>query len=237
MTPPRLVGGETGKTASCRSVSILESKRYEQNDIRVPEHTNCGHSGKHTNSGRRARIRVDAHAGVLPAPGVARHARRGRRHVRQAPRRESQAGRRPPRRYAQGATPRRRSDRSPLQQAQRGAARSRRRRRRVAGQMAVNRVGGAVARGPVRLGELGRGATARRASSRPPSGTPAEPVRRAVSEQDEVRRRAGRGRLADAGGVAGLTANTARRDAAASRPTHRSTSRRRRCSHSSAATA
>ena len=41
-------------------MSILESKRYEQNDIRVPEHTNCGHSGKHTNSGRRARIRVDA---------------------------------------------------------------------------------------------------------------------------------------------------------------------------------
>ena len=60
MTPPRLVGGEAGKTASCRSVSILESKRYGQNDIRVPEHTNCGHSGKHTNSGRRARMRVDA---------------------------------------------------------------------------------------------------------------------------------------------------------------------------------
>ena len=65
MRPPRLVGGETGKTASCRSVSILESKRYEQNDIRVPEHTNCGHSGKHTNSGRRARIRVDAHSSAL----------------------------------------------------------------------------------------------------------------------------------------------------------------------------
>ena len=32
----------------------------------------------------------------------------------------------------------------------------------------------------------------------------AEPVRRAVSEQDEVRRRAGRGHLADPGGVAGL---------------------------------
>ena len=31
-----------------------------------------------------------------------------------------------------------------------------------------------------------------------------EPVRRAVSEQDEVRRRAGRGHLADPGGVAGL---------------------------------
>ena len=62
-------------------------------------------------------------AGVLSAPGVARHARPGRRHVRQAPRPQSEAGRRTPRRHAQGATPRRRPDRSTLPPARRRAAR------------------------------------------------------------------------------------------------------------------
>ena len=76
----RLVGGEAGRTASCRSGSILESKRYGQNDIRVLEHTNCGHSGKHTNSGRRARIRVDAHpAFPEPSGGTGMATRRRRR--------------------------------------------------------------------------------------------------------------------------------------------------------------
>ena len=64
------------------------------------------------------------------------------------------------------------TDRSPLPPARRGAARSRCRRRRVAGQTAVNRARDAVARGPVPTWRTGRGATARRASSRPPSGTP-----------------------------------------------------------------
>ena len=61
----------------------------------------------------------------------------------------------------------------------------------------------------------GRGAIARRrfrADRR--AARRAEPVRRAVSDQDEVRRRAGRGHLADAVGVAGLPRTTARRDAA-----------------------
>ena len=131
----------------------------------------------------------------------------------------------------------RRPDRSALPPARRRAARSRRRRRRVADPIAVDRAGGATARGPVRPGELdaGRPQGPLRADGR--AARRAEPVRRSVSEPDEVRRRAGREHLADPGGVAGSTANTARRDAAASRPTHRSTSRRRRCSRSSAATA
>ena len=143
-------------------------------------------------------------AGVLPAPGVARHARPGRRHVRQAPRPQPQAGRGPPRRHAQGATPGRRPDRSPLPPARRGAARSRRRRRRAAGPAAINRAGDAAARGPSRPGELdaGRPEGPLRADGR--AARRAEPVRRAVSEQDEVRRRAGRGGVADAVGAAGL---------------------------------
>ena len=143
-------------------------------------------------------------AGVLPAPGVARHARPGRRHVRQAPRPQPQAGRGPPRRHAQGATPGRRPDRSPLPPTRCGAARSRRRRRRAAGPAAVNRAGDAAARGPVRPGELdaGRPQGPLRADGR--AARRAEPVRRAISEQDEVRRRAGRGGVADAVGAAGL---------------------------------
>ena len=84
------------------------------------------------------------------------------------------------------------------------AARSRRRRRRAAGPAAVNRARGAAARGPVRPGELdaGRPEGPLRADGR--AARRAEPVRRAVSEQDEVRRRAGRGGVADAVGAAGL---------------------------------
>ena len=57
---------------------------------------------------------------------------------------------------------------------------------------------------PVRPGELdaGRPEGPLRADGR--AARRAEPVRRAVSEPDEVRRRAGRGHLADPGGVAGL---------------------------------
>ena len=119
-------------------------------------------------------------AGVLPAPGVARHARPGRRHVRQAPRPESEARRRPPRRHAQGATACRRPDRSALSPARRRAARSRRQRRRVADPTAVHRAGGATARGPVRPGELdaGRPEGPLRADGR--AARRAEPVRRAV---------------------------------------------------------
>ena len=96
------------------------------------------------------------------------------------------------------------TDRSALPPARRRAARSRRRRRRVAGPTAVDRAGGAATRGPVRPGELdaGRPQGPLRADGR--AARRAEPVRRAVSEQDEVRRRAGRGHLADPGGVAGL---------------------------------
>ena len=59
-------------------------------------------------------------------------------------------------------------------------------------------------RGPVRPRELdaGRPEGPLRADGR--AARRAEPVRRAVSEQDEVRRRAGRGRVADAVGAAGL---------------------------------
>ena len=135
---------------------------------------------------------------------VARHARPGRRHVRQAPRPQSQAGRGPPRQHAQGATPGRRPDRPPLPPTRRGAARPRRRRRGVAGPAAVNRARGAAARGPVRPGELdaGRPEGPLRADGR--AARRAEPVRRTVSEQDEVRRRAGRGSVTDAVGAAGL---------------------------------
>ena len=69
------------------------------------------------------------------------------------------------------------------------------------------------------------------------AGRRAEPVPRAVSEQDEVRRRAGRGRVADAVGVAGLPRTLRGGCAAACRPMHRSTSHQRRCSRSSATTA
>ena len=62
----------------------------------------------------------------------------------------------------------------------------------------------AAARGPVRPGELdaGRPEGPLRADGR--AARRAEPVRRAVSEQDEVRRRAGRGDVADTVGAAGL---------------------------------
>ena len=65
----------------------------------------------------------------------------------------------------------------------------------------------------------------------------AEPVRRAVSEQDEVRRRAGRGHLADPGGVAGLPRTP--RGGTPRRPARRTARLRagRRYSRSSAATA
>ena len=61
-----------------------------------------------------------------------------------------------------------------------------------------------TARGPVRPGKLdaGRPEGPLRADGR--AARRAEPVRRAVSEQDEVRRRAGRGDVADAVGAAGL---------------------------------
>ena len=73
-----------------------------------------------------------------------------------------------------------------------------------AGPAAVDRARGAAARGPVRPGELdaGRPEGPLRADGR--AARRAEPVRRAVSEQDEVRRRAGRGDVADAVGAAGL---------------------------------
>ena len=80
-----------------------------------------------------------------------------------------------------------------LPPARRGAARSRRRRRRAARPAAVNRARGAAARGPVRPGELdaGRPEGPLRADGR--AARRAEPVRRAVSEQDEVRREQGEG--------------------------------------------
>ena len=73
---------------------------------------------------------------------------------------------------AQGATPSRRPDRSPLPPARRGAARSRRQRRRAAGPAAVNRARGAACARTSPTWRTGRGATARPASSRRPSGTP-----------------------------------------------------------------
>lgn len=74
-------------------------------------------------------------SGVLPAPGVARH-------------RSTEASRSttcPPKAVA----PRLRPAHSPLRQARRRAAGSRRRRYRVAGQTAVGRAGDPVARGPI----------------------------------------------------------------------------------------
>ena len=99
----------------------------------------------------------------------------------------------------------------------------------------VNRSRGAAARGPVRPGELdaGRPQGPLRADGR--ASRRAEPVRRTISEQDEVRRRASRprGRRRRCRRC-GPTANTARRDAAAFRPMRRSNSPRRCCSRSSA---
>ena len=128
--------------------------------------------------------------GVLPAPSVARHARPSRRHVRQAPRPQSQAGRSPPRRHAQGAATGRRPDRSPLPPA---PARcfldpdvgDDELRARLLSTVSE----GAAARGPVRPGELdaGRPEGPLRADGR--AARRAEPVRRAYREHRAAGRR------------------------------------------------
>ena len=97
--------------------------------------------------------------------------------------------------------------------------------------------GGEVARGPVRPGELDarRPEGPLRADGR--AARRAEPVRRAVSEQDEVRRRAGRGSVADAGGATGLPRTPRGGAPRPADPMCRSTSPHRRCSRSSVTTA